>query len=289
MSAQFSAAVQRGRLPALKSTLVLSALLPLVVCLAFGFTIGCSGSTVAAADAATASPGASDGAPPGVSTLDDATAAPGDSFASDAGDTGSDDGPFATDGALTAIPWDGRAPLAHRDAGAACPQERAADAGFPCPESSIPLPGNPCLENADCTAGQNGLCLCAPDLVPPASGTGPGTLYGETVCSYDECFVDSDCGPRVPCDCRIPGISGTPNVCLSASDCAIDSDCPLPGFCSPSLVPAQTPDVGFFCHTEDDTCIDDVDCPPPSGPIVSACRFDATSGIWRCFEEPSRP
>ena len=261
---------------------LLSALLPVVACVAFGFTIGCKGSTVAAADAA-----ASDGAPRGVSTLDDATAAPGDSSASDAGG-GSDDGPFAIDGALTTISWDGRAPLSHRDAAVACSREPSADAGFYCPDSSSPLPGNPCVEDSDCTASPNGLCLCAQYLVWPDSGTGPGTLYNETACSYDGCFADSDCAPRVPCECRGPGISGTPNMCLPASHCAIDSDCPPPGFCSPSFVPNQTPDIGFFCHTAGDMCIDAVDCPLPNSPAVRVCRFDAPSGIWRCFEEPTR-
>jgi hypothetical protein len=260
---------------------VLSALLSLVACLAFGFTIGCSASTVAAADAA-----AADGAPRGVSTLDDAIAAPGDG-SSAAGDGGPDDGPFAIDGALTPISWDGRAPLSHRDAAVACPRVPAADSGFFCPDSSSPLPGNPCVEDSDCTASPNGLCLCAQDLVPPDSGNGPGTLYNETYCSYDECFVDSDCGRRVPCDCRT-FYGGTPNMCLPASNCAVDSDCPPPGFCSPSSVPDQAPYIGFFCHTPNDTCIDAVDCPLPNSTNVRVCSFDATSGTWRCFEEPTR-
>jgi len=240
-----------------------------------GFAIGCGANTVAAADAGAAL----DGAPRDASSLDDATMAPGDG--------GSDEGASPTDGALP-ISWDGRAPLAHRDAGSVCPRGRAADAGFPCPDPSIPLPGNPCVVDSDCAGGPNGRCLCAPAFVTPDSGTGPETAYNETFCSYDECFVDSDCGPRVPCDCRIVGIYGSPNVCLSASNCAIDSDCSAPGFCSQSVVLDQTPDLGFFCHTTDDTCIDDVDCLLPFAPYRGYCAFDTTRQSWRCFEEPTR-
>ncbi len=235
--------------------------------------------------------GASDGARDATSMGDDAGSAPDGSSARDASVGDLDGGTVPMD-AATPIVWDGRAPLAHRgaDAGAPCPRERTVDPAVACSDAGIPRAGNPCARDSDCTAGQDGVCLCAPDLVPPASGTGPGVLYTETFCSYDECFVDSDCGAHVPCECRDQGIAGSPNVCLSASNCALDSDCPPPGFCSPSPVLGQSPDIGFFCHTPGDTCADDVDCqPPPPGPFVSACRFDMMGGTWRCFQQATRP
>ena len=121
--------------------------------------------------------------PDAISTLDRADATADDSFAP--GDGGSD--------SASPISWDGRAPVTHRDASAACPRERLDGGGLPCSDAGIPLPGNPCVRDSDCTSGQDGICLCAPDLVPPDTGTGPGILYTETFCSYDECFVDSDC------------------------------------------------------------------------------------------------
>jgi hypothetical protein len=195
-----------------------------------------------------------------------------------------------SDGAAAPISWDGRAPLSHREAGADCPRERAEDAGllWPCGDAAA-LPGNPCAQDSYCTAGQDGRCLCEPVFsAPPGSAPDASDqltiLYNQTFCSYDECFVDSDCGPRVPCDCRDPNIYGNPNVCLSASNCAVDSDCPPPAFCSLSeLPPGQTPNIGYFCHTPNDTCIDDADC-PSNGALIPDCGFDPTSGIWLCFE-----
>ena len=217
---------------------------------------------------------------------------------SDAGDSATDAGSSTRadassldedSGDATPISWDGRAPLNHRASAAACPRGRDGGVQISCPDSGAgPLPGNPCAVDSDCTAGNDGVCLCVPDLVAPPSGDGPGLLYTETSCSYDQCFVDSDCGPRTPCDCREPSIYGSPNVCLSASNCAVDSDCGPPGFCSLSTVIDQTPSIGFFCHTPDDTCIDDSDCPTFDGPTAWECRFDATSAIWRCVQYPTR-
>jgi hypothetical protein len=144
------------------------------------------------------------------------------------------------------------------------------------------LPGNPCVTNADCTGGQNGRCLCAPAFGSPDSGNAD-TLYNDTFCSYDQCFADTDCHPRVPCDCRDDGVPGSPNVCMSTSNCAVDPDCPSTGFCSPT-------GAGYFCHTPNDTCIDEVDCPPAAATLItqSACLFEADSGVWECVQVPER-
>ena len=267
---------------------LLAAGLPVASILAFG----CGGGVASTSDAASgngahSSTGDAMGAAAAGSDAGDAWAPAGSGMWADASSLDEDAG--AHDAAATPISWDGRAPLDHRASATACPLVRDAGVGLPCPDSGAgPLPGNLCAVDSDCTAGSNGLCLCIPDLLPPPSGSGPSLLYTETACSYDECFVDSDCGPRVPCDCRVPNVYGTPNVCLSTSNCAVDSDCAWPGFCSPSNVTA-TPNVGFFCHTSNDTCIDDSDCPVPGGPFVVQCRFDAPSAAWRCFQYPSRP
>jgi hypothetical protein len=253
---------------------------------ASAFALGCVGSAPSTSDAPAAS---RNGAHPVTGAAIGMAAGSSDAGSGTNGDAESG-GDGANDGAATPISWDGRAPLDHRASATACPRGRDAGLGFPCPDSGAsPLPGNPCAVDSDCTGGNSGLCLCVPDLVPPPSGSGPGMLYTQTFCSYDQCLVDSDCGPRVPCDCRVPNIFGSPNVCLSASNCAVDSDCAPPSFCSPSLVVAQTPDIGYFCHTPNDTCIDDSDCPVPGGPLRETCRFDATSAIWHCVIVPTRP
>jgi hypothetical protein len=234
-----------------------TALSALALGVAFRCALGCSDDTVVETDAASP-PGGSDGAPRSDSSLDDATEAGGDgqTLVTDAG----------------AISWDGRAPLAHRDASVACPRERDHDASLPCPEGTPP-PGSQCVTNADCTGGQNGRCLCAPSFDPPDTGT---------VCSYDQCFADTDCPPRVPCGCRDVNIYGNPNTCNSASNCAVDSDCPSTGFCS------QSGGAGYYCHTPNDACIDDVGCPPATFMNLSACLFDGSRGVWRCFQVPQR-
>ena len=253
--------------------------------------LGCGQAPAGAPDTHTGGTGARNGsgapgdaAPSGNSdaTLDATLDAALDAALPDASSLGDDE---MTDAAAMPISWDGRVPSEHRVSDVACQHAREGGIGFDCPDTGAPpLPGNPCAANSDCTGGQNGVCLCAPDLIPPPSGSGQGLLYTQTFCSYDQCYLDSDCGSRTPCDCRDPNIFGSPNVCLSASNCAVDSDCGPPGFCSPSPVLGQTPDVGYFCHSPEDTCIDDVDCPVPKGPYQTQCRFDATSATWHCFE-----
>jgi hypothetical protein len=152
-------------------------------------------------------------------------------------------------------------PLDHRDAGVSCPQQRA---------SSLPDGGGGrrCERDSDCDAGLNGRC-------------GWFAFGGFIVCAYDECFNDSDCGGRVPCECRASASSTDPNVCLTGSNCSVDSDCGPGGYCSPSLEGIST---AYYCHTPDDTCANDSDCPMNQ----PTCAFDTSSGHWACalFQPP---
>jgi hypothetical protein len=170
------------------------------------------------------------------------------------------------------ISWDGRAPLDHRASPTACPEER--EAGAPCAAGTGPFPTEgSCEQDSDCTMGKNGRCLAFPNAPPEEAGRQCGAI-----CSYDDCFVDSDCPPRVPCVCRDVTIYGDPNVCSTQSQCAVDSQCGPPGFCSPQ---AGSPFYGYFCHTLRDLCIDNTDC--PSG---DSCEFDTMTNRWFCFMPP---
>lgn len=161
-----------------------------------------------------------------------------------------------------------------------------------------------CTMDSDCTTGVNG--RCGQWIPPPVLG-----------CSYDECFLDSDCG-GAPCECRPSSSSSAPNVCVKGGNCTVDSDCGPGGYCSPSVLsalctcpsetlcgdagggcyegsssaqgtppgPGWTPvpclcgdscGHGYFCHTGCDTCIDDSDC---AG--VGSCNYHVTSGRWEC-------
>jgi hypothetical protein len=111
--------------------------------------------------------------------------------------------------------------------------------------------------------GVNGRCLPAPPI------------NCNTACSYDECSSDSDCA-NVPCDCRGSANDSAANVCLVGSNCRVDSDCGVGGYCSPSGTAASCA-IAYFCHTANDTCTDDGDC--PDGLL---CNYDPDTSAWAC-------
>jgi hypothetical protein len=159
-------------------------------------------------------------------------------------------------------------------------------------------PGEPasCVDDSSCTDGTNGRC-----------NTSEGGPIVDCVpsCSYDQCASDSDCPAAAPCLCRDSATSGAANTCYGGGNCQVDSDCGPGGFCSPSLVndvcacfnAPCPPDAGgacfangvqvpctcdscghgYFCHTKEDTCLDDSDC--SSG---AACNYDTLNARWAC-------
>jgi hypothetical protein len=189
-----------------------------------------------------------------------------------------------------------RIPLLHRPAGSTCPSERAPGAlDCRCPGSDggcSCVQGN-CSQDSDCTAGVNGRCLLA---------NAPFLYVG---CTYDTCFSDSDCSPQEPCACRASASSTIENYCLVGSNCRVDTDCGPGGYCSPSQVSGGCdclstalcgPDVhcwagdtpvpcvcgdscghGYFCHTPQDTCLDDSDCTN-----WGTCNYDWLNTTWSC-------
>ena len=191
-----------------------------------------------------------------------------------------------------------RIPLLHRPAGSTCPSERApgplqcdcegSDGGCSCRIGE-------CGQDSDCSAGTNGRCL---ELGP--------AVYA--YCVYDTCFSDSDCPSNQPCNCRASASDYTANTCLTGSNCRVDSDCGPSGYCSPSQVgvlcqcscnpvvsdggcyehapdgtwtqvPCSCGDCGhgYFCHTPQDTCLNDSDC--ANG---DTCNYDGLSNTWTC-------
>jgi hypothetical protein len=224
---------------------------------------------------------------------------PANADAPDAGDSQPSDAVSPADGGGETA---GRAPLRHRPAGTSCPSERApgwvrcgcgdSDGGCSCGFGQ-------CGQDSDCTGGTNGRCL----------EPGP-SVY--TYCVYDTCFSDSDCPSNQPCGCRASASDNRANSCLTGSNCRIDTDCGLGGYCSPSQVgnlcgcmstafckpdaggacyvggpggswtqvPCACGDScghGYFCHTPQDTCVDDSDCTGGN-----ACNFDLPSQTWTC-------
>jgi hypothetical protein len=176
-----------------------------------------------------------------------------------------------------------RIPIHHRQAGAACPQQRAPGSVFV--NTCAPGLAGLCAQDADCAAGTNGRCL------------GARLLSCAGQCDYDECFGDSDCPASQPCACRESSSNSEANSCRKGSNCRIDGDCGPCGFCSPTPTspfcvctsPAfcNPPDPhatcgdscghGYFCHTAKDTCLEDSDCTGHD-----TCSFDLPSQSWIC-------
>lgn len=157
-----------------------------------------------------------------------------------------------------------REPEQHRASAEACPMDR--------PASSVTDGMGQCSSDSDCTEGINGRCY---------------NSRFETVCSYDTCFSDSECGDSA-CICR-GGSGGVgsfgANRCIGGG-CQTDSDCGAGGFCSPSFGDCGDfgGTVGYFCRTCEDECLNDSDCTEETGPFGGGgyCAFNPAVGHWAC-------
>jgi hypothetical protein len=163
---------------------------------------------------------------------------------------------FGCGGQTAADSTNGAIAAKHRSTGTMCPSERG-------PGNGLGALVDECTQDSDCTAGTNGRCL----------------NYHRTVCSYDDCFSDSDCRGVEPCQCRPSATSMFPNYCVIGSNCRLDSDCGPNGFCSPSMSDCMGTPSGYFCHTPQDTCVNDSDCSNPQ-----TCEYDKQSYHWSCVE-----
>ena len=129
-----------------------------------------------------------------------------------------------------------------------------------------------CLEDSDCDGGANGRC---------ASEVGNSSVR---ICSYDQCFADTDCGANEDggvCECRGPAQPTGPNFCIP-SNCREDSDCGECGYCaaSPGGCAPNIGIAGWFCGTRLDECAEGSDC----GNIPNIyCAFDPLVGYWKCI------
>jgi hypothetical protein len=133
---------------------------------------------------------------------------------------------------------------------------------------NVPTPEPPfvnCRSHDDCTAGMNGRCL--------------ETRVGFE-CTYDECFDDADCSTVCQCE---GGFAGDHNICSSTGNCLTDADCGPGNWCSPSLSDCgmYTGPAGWFCHTQEDECIDDSDC---GNGWPWYCRYEQAVGRWTCSD-----
>jgi hypothetical protein len=181
-------------------------------------------------------------------SVDDA-GAPHDTY-----DTGS-----SPDSSEAAQPDVARTPLVHRATATPCSRDRPVGTCYP--------PHGGCQSDAECTEGRNGRCM--------------NGGIGENYCSYDACVSDGDCAAGTACVCR-EGRWDTNTIC-GASSCRVDADCEGGFTCSPSRGQCGfVGNVGYFCHTAEDTCVDDADCPNDGGPATQTyCMWNGKR--WGCY------
>ncbi|MFK7990758.1 MAG: hypothetical protein AB8I08_32355 [Sandaracinaceae bacterium] len=161
-----------------------------------------------------------------------------------------------------------REPEEHRPGAGACDDER--------PYPSIDPEAadiSDCARHEDCTDGLNGRCV--------------GSSFHGYRCTYDGCFADDECGEG-PCACG--GRWSDANRCVPG-DCQVDADCGPGGYCSPSLGSCGDYGgvVGYFCHSCDDECVDDSDCPDTDSRTgvsqAGYCAFSPEAGRWQCSNQ----
>jgi hypothetical protein len=154
-------------------------------------------------------------------------------------------------------------PTNHRASAATCETTPTGAAPVTC--LSAPDPSRcECSQDSDCNAKPGGHCSS-------------NIISGTTTCAYDACRVDDDCGGTGDCICQVPGIGV--NTCL-ASNCRVDTDCGAAGYCSPSYQCGLP--LGFYCHTANDECVNDVDCHPGVVTSIAHCVFSGGADHWVC-------
>lgn len=125
-----------------------------------------------------------------------------------------------------------------------------------------------------------------------------------SICVYDACHADSDCGPASKCICGT-GRGDHRNRCVPLDRCREDHDCGVGNVClcgangnSNYCVEGNCHedadcDEGFtcderHCHSKKDTCRTNAECPPTSaGPRT--CRWGRETRRFDCYVVPPIP
>jgi hypothetical protein len=89
---------------------------------------------------------------------------------------------------------------------------------------------------------------------------------------------DGDCGTGKLCACHgSPYTYGTGNTC-TPGNCRVDADCGPGGYCSPAFNTSGCGSLGgYYCHTANDQCVNDNDCPS-----ANVCTYSASAAVWQC-------
>ncbi len=176
-----------------------------------------------------------------------------------------------------------------------------------------------CKSDAECKAGMNGRCVKTGADDPSGhaaarDGIRHGNLFGaapppppRTVCIYDQCFNDGDCGAKSRCVC---GTEGERNTCRPVDDCTTDAACGANRLCQCNSsagganyciqgncrtdadchdgFKCESGIGGTFCRTPNDLCTTSIAC--PNIPNASnACGYLVEHARWECQAIPFPP
>ena len=169
-----------------------------------------------------------------------------------------------------------------------------------------------CKSDADCKDGIEGRCIESGLRVPDGKmGLRRSNLLAAapppippTVCSYDQCVANADCGPKGRCAC---GEGLARDACVALDACLGDKDCGVDMICSCGEVDAangctagncrsdgdcngascRSGPTGRYCATPNDTCKTREDCASKSEDRV--CDYERGSRKWECRVVPPRP
>ena len=224
------------------------------------FTVGGDGGSSSSSGGSSGGASSSGSSSGGSSSSSGGSSSGGSSSSSGASSSSSG----SSSGGSSSGPDGGRVPLNHRTDDSACSQPAAPG------DCSIGEGDGECAADNACTAGTDGRCV----------QNNGGAIF--CTCTYDTCTHDADCAAGQTCACHGSTYTyGDGNTCI-AGNCRVDADCGAGNYCSPAdNVNSCGSLLGYFCHTPQDTCIDDSDCTnSSSGPQV--CTYSSTAGHWQC-------
>lgn len=184
------------------------------------------------------------------------------------------------------------------------PSNRGSDAG--------------CRSDAECVHGKQGRCIenaalapRDPELHPTRPSRAARALLAEppppppkSICVYDACEKNAECGPSARCGCD--EVRGR-NACIALDSCASDGDCArgmlcqcgasgqpnhcMPGDCRsdadcPGTKCEPSHSGGSFCRTPNDRCRTSKECEKQE--MWGVCEMRPGDDAWACHDYPFR-